>query len=83
MGYGPASYINAEQVKLLNQALAPITTETLKQNFDGKKMLEQSIYPTVWDDPESLDFLLECFEESKEFYKTAAQENMAVISFLY
>lgn len=82
MGYGPAHYITAEQVKQLNRELDKITSDDLRQKYDGKKMNDAGIYPEVWDEPESLDYVLDNFEQVKEFYRMAEKENKGVITFI-
>ncbi len=82
MGYGPAHYIDAAQVKQLNKELEKITTDELRQKYNGKQMDEAGIYPEVWNEAESLDYVIDFFGQLKEFYKTAENENKAVISFL-
>jgi hypothetical protein len=82
MGYGPAHYLTSEQVKQLNKELDMITSDHLRRKYDGKKMNAAGIYPQVWDEPESLDYVLDNFEQLKAFYKTAERENKAVITFI-
>jgi hypothetical protein len=82
MGYGPAHYIDADQVKLLNKGLDKIALDDLRQKYNGKKMDEAGIYPEVWTEAESLDYLLDYFGQLKAFFKTAENENKAVITFV-
>ena len=82
MGYGPANYIDSSQVNELNKALDKISTESLAKKYDAKKMMELGIYPEVWEEKESFDYLMDYFEQLKEFYKVAEKENNAVISFI-
>jgi hypothetical protein len=82
MGYGPAQYITPEQVRQLNIELGKVTREDLQRKYDGKKMNEAGIYPQVWDEAESLEYVLDNFELLKEFYQVAEKENKAVITFI-
>lgn len=82
MGYGPAHYLTAGQVKQLNIALDRITKDDLRHKFDPRKMKQAGIYPEVWDEPEFLDCLLDNFEQLKEFYRMAEKEDKAVITFI-
>jgi hypothetical protein len=82
MGYGPAHYLTPEQVKQLNQELDKISIETLRKKYDGKQMNDEGVYPEIWDEPESVDYVLENFEQLKEFYRTAERQNMGVITFI-
>jgi hypothetical protein len=82
LGYGPAHYIDMDQVKQLNKELDKITTDQLKLKYNGKEMMEAGIYPEVWDESESLDYIMDYFQQLKEFYKAADKDNMAVITFI-
>src|SRR5687768_16999207 len=50
MGYGPAHYLHADQVKQLNSELDKITIDDIRQKYNGKQMNAVGIYPEVWDE---------------------------------
>ncbi|MEO0898551.1 MAG: YfbM family protein [Bacteroidota bacterium] len=84
LGYGPAHYVRMPHVQDLSQQLQQLTLADVGQRFDGKKMEALNIYPGKWDDgQDSLDYLLEYFEELKNFYARAALAEQAIISFVY
>jgi hypothetical protein len=66
----------------LNKELDKLTTDELRQKYNGKQMDEAGIYPEVWAEAESLDYIIDYFGQLKEFYKTAEKENKAVITFV-
>lgn len=82
MGYGPATYTDIEQTRQIDLALQEISAAELTQRFDSITMLEKDIYPTIWDDENALDYLLQYFEDLKAFYHMAALQHEAVILFL-
>ena len=82
MGYGPAHYISSDQVQQLNKELDKVTIDELRQKYNGKQMDEAGLYPQVWAEAESLDYIIDYFGQLKEFYKTAEKENKAVITFI-
>ena len=82
MGYGPATYTTIEQTKEVNNALNKITVDELRKKYNGKLMMEMGIYPEVWDDNESLEYLIENFNTLKDFYDKASALNQAVIIFI-
>ena len=82
MGYGAATYTSIEQTKEVSNALGKITIDELRDKYDGKRMDELYIYPEGWDDPESLQYLLDNFTLLKDFYNKASGENQAVIIFI-
>jgi hypothetical protein len=63
-------------------ALNKLTTDELRNRYDGNLMMELGIYPEIWDEIESLEYLIENFKALKEFYNKAALENQAVIIFV-
>ena len=82
MGYGPATYTTIEQTKEVNDALNKISVDELRNKYNGKLMKEMGIYPEIWDNNESLEYLIEHFNTVKEFYNKAAAGNQAVIIFI-
>jgi hypothetical protein len=82
LGYGPASYITINQVKELNTELDKITRNDVELKYDGKRMDEARVYPEVWEQEQSLDYVIDYFGQLKDFYKKAESEGKAVITFL-
>lgn len=82
MGYGPATYTTIEQTKEVNQALNKISVDELRNKYNGTLMMEMGIYPEIWDENESLEYLIEDFNKVKDFYDKATAENQAVIFFI-
>ncbi|HYF02982.1 MAG TPA: YfbM family protein [Patescibacteria group bacterium] len=82
-GCGPAFYLMPEQVIELNKILENISVEDLKQNFNSQVMMDEGVYPAIWDkDPKILEFLLEYAINLKSFYNEAAINQQAVITYL-
>jgi hypothetical protein len=84
-GYGPARYLSASQVKAVAAALSAMTHETLRQRYDAAAMNEAGVYPGRWEDGhdnDSLDWLLQAFDELRRFYQGAADRGNAVIKYL-
>jgi len=82
MGYGPANYNTAEEVKEIAKILDAIPSSKLKEKFDPKKMMELEIYPTMWDEPNVFEYVEDYYEKLRDFYKTAAKNNQAVLTFV-
>lgn len=82
LGYGPGQYVKAKQVKELHEQLSNISTDALKKNFDAGKMKEAGVFPDVWDNPDTVDYLIEYFETIKEVYALAAKNDEAIITFI-
>lgn len=83
MGYGPATYITAEQTKEIYSAIKDLTKDELSANFDPSRMAEEGIYPDIWEDDENaLEYLLDYLDDLKNFYKKAVENGEAVVMFL-
>ncbi|UII27172.1 YfbM family protein [Fulvivirga maritima] len=82
LGYGPAQYLNPTQVKETYSELEIMTNDILKSKVNGSEMNELGIYPEIWTEPESEEFLIDSFNEFKEFYKKAAENNQAIVTYV-
>lgn len=82
LGYGPAQYLNPNQVKETYSELEKITDDVLKSKINGSEMNEIGIYPEIWTESESHEFLIDSFKEFKEFYKKASENSEAIITYL-
>ncbi|AOM80024.1 YfbM family protein [Pedobacter steynii] len=83
LGYGPAHYLTPEQVDVLNNEIAGINIERLKQKFDPIRMTELGIYPEIWEEgDEAFDYLNPFFFNLQQFYTLAAKNGEAIITFL-
>lgn len=83
MGYGPATYTTAEQTKEIYNAIKDLTKYELSANYDPNRMTEDSVYPVIWkDDENALEYILDYFNDLKNFYKKAAENGEAVVMFL-
>ena len=82
MGYGPAHYLTPEQVKEINSELSGVSGLDIRNRYDGEKMDEAGIYPEVWSDEESLELVARNFNDLKEFYRTAAERDYAMVMYI-
>lgn len=85
VGYGPARFLTAEQVRSVAESLSGLSPEALAQRFDPKDMETKQIYPDViWvrDGEEALDYVLDNYQQLQVFYRDAAARGDAVIQWL-
>lgn len=83
MGYGPANYIDAAEVKMLHKALQDISAEEFRKRYQPEVMNDRGIYPTGWAaGEEDAAYLVDHFVRMKDFYEKAANENNCVINFI-
>jgi len=73
LGMGPARLLTPEQVVRLAAALDSLTVDELSARFDPGQMQALQIYPDrIWQDDDSLDYLMENFQLMADFYRDAA-----------
>lgn len=79
LGYGPARYLLPEEVKSLNEKIKAIGIEDLKLRFNPQEMKDQSVYPDIWDEQNSFDYLEEYFVKLQSFFQHASWANEAIV----
>lgn len=83
LGYGPARYMTAEQVRQVATAMDRIQPEDLHKRFDPDAMHSAGIYSFSLDyAQDELEFAKDYFVELKTFYQQAAQEQDGVVLLL-
>jgi hypothetical protein len=82
LGYGPARYLDVEEVSRAAAVLQALTPGDLRLRYDASVMEELRIYPGGWDDAENLEWLLEAFAEVSTFYRGSAERGNAVLLYL-
>jgi hypothetical protein len=86
VGYGPARGLTSEDVRKLDAALEPLTSEEMKRRFDPEQMTRLQIYPEIWDrDPEeddSLGYLLEYYTDLRDFVRRTAERGHGLVVYL-
>jgi len=82
LGYGPAFFLTSEEVKETNAELQKIDIDDLKEKITSSILISRNVYPEIWEDEESIDYLFENFELLINFYKTATEKNQAIIVFI-
>lgn len=84
MGYGPARYLTADEVKAIAKALKAVTADDLRARFDGKRMDQDGVYPHIWerDGASAQADILEHFERVKSYYARAAKAGLCMLSWL-
>jgi len=83
--FGPATYIDENEVKVVSEMLLKIDVNKLKEKYDPKKLEENNIYPRgIWEDDvdEVWEEIAEMIKEIIDFYKKSAERNKVVIKWL-
>jgi Domain of unknown function (DUF1877) len=86
VGYGPARALTSEEVRRLDAALEPLTSEEMKRRFDPEQMTRLQIYPEIWDrDPDeddSLGYLIEYYTDLRDFVRRTAERGHGLLIYL-
>lgn len=86
IGYGPARAFSSVDVAEVAAALDPITPDTLRERFDGERMMGAEIYPAIWDrdpaDDDTLGYLVEYFGLMKPFITQAAARRLGMLVYI-
>ena len=82
LGYGPARYFEADEVRAIAQALSSATLEAeMIARFDPAKMTSLGIYPGGWKAGDT-DWLMEEFRRLRKFYDDASAAKLAIVTSL-
>ncbi|QHT69832.1 DUF1877 family protein [Rhodocytophaga rosea] len=87
LGYGPALYVTADEVKNIKEYLSSLKYEELVRKFDAEVISQEEIYPyyqefrkaSAEEIQEEISYCLAYVDKLKEFYRKAADKNFAVI----
>ena len=85
VGYGPARAYTSTEVAEIAQALEPITPDHLRAKYDSKALLDNQIYPEIWDEPveECFDsYVLSYFQDLQAFILKARDQAKGLIVYV-
>jgi hypothetical protein len=82
LGYGPARYFEADEVRAISQALSSASLEAeMIARFDPARMTSLGIYPGGWKAGDE-KWLIEEFRRLRKFYDDASAAKLAVVTSL-
>ncbi len=80
LGYGPARYFDADEVRAISQALNRATLEAeMTARFDPARMTSLGIYPGGWKAGD-VNWLMEEFRRLQKFYDDASAAKLAIVT---
>jgi hypothetical protein len=86
VGYGPARLLRPLEVATFAAALTEISPEEFRRRYNPEAMQTAEIYPDIWartdEREENFQYLLEYFEQLKEFAVSAHERGNGVIIYL-
>lgn len=86
-GYGPATYIPVDEVKVLSAKLSALDLEQQKASFSLSMFANKDIYifsdaDSVEDEDEEAEYLFENLEELVDYFQQAASEGQLIIKMI-
>lgn len=85
VGYGPARALSPEDTARFYEHISAISAEDFDSRFDAQVMLDQQIYPDIWDrdlagQPDGRPYMNESFPHLKQIFAeaVAAKEGMVI-----
>jgi hypothetical protein len=81
-GYGPPRYLTAERVHTAAQALATTSFDALTVGVTPATLMQADIYPQIWDEPDSLDWVRSWYEPLVPYFTDAASQGQTVFIWL-
>jgi hypothetical protein len=84
VGYGPARYLTADEVRAAADALKDIAPDVLRSRYVAMDLSENEIYPEIWDDPDddAIGYLMSCYQTLRDYYIDASANKNAMLKYL-
>lgn len=82
IGYGPTRYLTSSEVKDISRTLSKISIESLIKKFDAERFKKADIYPSIWEEEDAIDYLMEYYKELVDYYNDAAKNNNVMLVYL-
>ena len=80
LGYGPARYLEADEVAAIARELSrPNLEAEMTARFDPAQMANLGIYPGGFDAADK-QWLMDAFQQLRQFYVDASAANLAVVT---
>ena len=83
VGIGPARALRSDEVRAVADAIERFPPDELRERFDSERMLEEGIYPDIWDrDPaedDALGYLIEHYADLRAFVRRTADRGDGLI----
>jgi Domain of unknown function (DUF1877) len=81
-GYGPPRYLTADHVRLAANALVSTSYDALTAHVNRTALAQAAIYPQIWDEPDSIEWVRGWYEPLVPFFADAAKQGQAMLIWL-
>jgi hypothetical protein len=81
-GYGPPRYLTVERVRAAAEALTATSFDTLIAGVTRAALAQADIYPRIWDELDSLEWIRDGYEPLIPYFNDAARQGQAMLIWL-
>jgi hypothetical protein len=81
-GYGPPRYLTTERVHAAAEAMAATSFDALQAGLTPAMLAQADIYPQIWDEPDSLEWIRGWYEPLVPYFADAARQGQALLIWL-
>jgi hypothetical protein len=81
-GYGPPRYLTPERVQVAGQALTATSFDALTAGVTPAVLAQANVYPQIWDEPDSLEWVRGWFEPLIPYFVDTAKQGHALLIWL-
>ena len=78
--------LRPHQIAAFDEALQKISTDEFRKRFDPPRMMEEGIYPDIWDrnpeEDDTLGYLVDHFESLKNFVRKAHENKQGLMIYI-
>lgn len=80
--HGPPGYLTTEKVRVAAEALAATTYDELVSGITPTDLAQRHVYPGIWDEPYSLEWVRGWYEPLIPFFAAASAQGNAMLVWL-
>ncbi|OOC02097.1 hypothetical protein B0293_34525 [Amycolatopsis azurea DSM 43854] len=79
---GPPRYFSADEVRTISAELSRTGFDKLSEGVELSDLEAEGIYPSIWDEPEALDYVREYYDVLVPFFADAAKAGDQVVTII-
>ncbi|MGW4829807.1 YfbM family protein [Amycolatopsis japonica] len=79
---GPPRYFTADQVRTISAEMARTGFDRLSEGVELSELEAEGIYPSIWDEPDALDYVRGYYDELVTFFAEAAKAGDPVVTII-
>ncbi|GMU82303.1 MAG: hypothetical protein AMXMBFR47_21740 [Planctomycetota bacterium] len=79
VGYGPARAFTSDEVSAIADALDTLSQADFAARLDLQKLARHSIYPEIWKNADSIEYVVEYYDRVVEFMRAAARKRKGIL----